>query len=134
MGDDGVGVFIARRLNRKHNMKHVVIADPHMLNISKVLNIFNPEKIIIFDAIDAGLNPGDIVFVNIKGIKPTLYTTHNIPIDLILKLSGLKIEVYILGIQISYSNICYGCTISSEVVKSARVLSDLIGQFFKSES
>jgi len=121
-GDDGIGVKITRDLKAllekrgsgSRRIKPIIVEDRVDL-IPKFLRGLNPDLIVIFDAMDFGGEIGEIRFVSLPEADKTI-STHNIPLDLMLKLAGITAPVYVLGIQIS--SIEFGKPINPEVLKA----------------
>ena len=121
-GDDGIGVKIARDLKAflekrgsRRRIKPIIVEDRVDL-IPKFLRGLNPDLIIIFDAMDFGGEIGEIRFVSLPEADETI-STHNIPLDLMLKLAGITAPAYVLGIQIS--SIEFGKPINPRVLKAS---------------
>jgi len=120
-GDDGIGVKITRDLKAllekrgsRRRIKPIIVEDRVDL-IPKFLRGLNPDLIIVFDAMDFGGEIGEIRFVSLPEADETI-STHNIPLDLMLKLAGITAPVYVLGIQIS--SIEFGKPINPRVLKA----------------
>jgi len=120
-GDDGIGVKITRDLKallEKHGsrkrIKPIIVEDRVDL-IPKFLKGLNPDLIIIFDAMDFGGEVGEIRLASLPEADKTI-STHNIPLDLMLKLAEITAPVYVLGIQIS--SIEFGKPINPRVLKA----------------
>ena len=61
MGDDGVGIEVARELKKTNLGDEVLVLERQMLDISLLLLSENACKLIVVDAIKAGRPPGTIV-------------------------------------------------------------------------
>jgi len=121
-GDDGIGVKITRDLKalleRRGNRKRIkpIIVEDRVDLIPKFLRGLNPDLIIVFDAMDFGGEIGEIRFVSLPEADETI-STHNIPLDLTLKLAGITAPAYVLGIQISSTE--FGKPINPRVLKAS---------------
>ena len=128
-GDDGVGVYIAEKLK---NLGHanIILAYSSLESYAYKLVELNSKTIVLIDAIEAGLEPGSIVFGDAKSIVNEIspVTTHTIPLPLIMKIveNELKRHVkwLIIGIQVRDTTI--GKPMSIEVIRSADILINVL--------
>jgi hydrogenase maturation protease len=102
-GDDAVGLTIASELRRtlgaipaKGFRIHMPTSAPERL-LSKLAG--TSEKILIFDAVEASKEPGEIVCASLAESKYGFFATHNIPIRLIPGLEARVDDVYLVGVQ-----------------------------------
>ncbi|MCD6509577.1 MAG: hydrogenase maturation protease [Thermoprotei archaeon] len=105
-GDDGVGAYVAEEL-LKRGVDNVLNAENAVENVLSIIAMKKPDVIILIDAIDGELEPGNVIFGTLEGISDKgcrLITTHNMPLTLMMEilkeLMGKMPRVYILGIQI----------------------------------
>jgi hydrogenase 3 maturation protease len=116
--DDGVGVYIAGKLGGKKVINAGVAPENFIGKIKQM----NPERIVIFDALDFGGKPGEIKIVDARKTEGLKISTHSLPLSFFCKLFE-NIEIYLVGIQ-PRSNEFGG--MSREVMNSARVLVKLL--------
>jgi hydrogenase 3 maturation protease len=114
-GDDGVGVYIASRLNGKNVINAGVAPENFVGKIKRM----RPERIVIFDALDFGGRPGDVRIVDARKTEGLKVSTHSLPLSFFSKLFG-KTEIYVVGIQPKSNE--FGSKMSREVKKSAEEL------------
>ncbi len=102
-GDDGVGLEVARALRRDlgaHPRPGVWIHPP----------AFSPERLLskvssdggrltIFDAVEASMAPGALVFAHLSDTKYGFFATHNLPMRLIPGLAANLDSACVLGVQ-----------------------------------
>lgn len=102
MGDDGAGPLLAELCKATPQGDWVVI-DGGTAPENDVVAIRErrPERLLIVDATDMGLNPGEIRLVNPDDIAEMfMMTTHNMPLNyLVDQLKDDIGEVIFLGIQ-----------------------------------
>ena len=126
MQDDGVGIYIAE--NVKPDLeKEIFICGP---DVFKILNaITNHKRIILLDAVDAGLTPGTIICLKESGLfkfNNLSRSSHQISMLEALKLMRQTreelsdVEIFFIGVQIEESVL--NKPLSKEVRKSADVL------------
>ena len=102
MGDDGAGPLLAQMCAENPQGNWQVIDGGSAPEIDVVsIRELKPSRLLIVDATDMGLNPGDIRVVDPDDIAEMfLMTTHNMPLNyLIDQLKEDTGEVIFLGIQ-----------------------------------
>lgn len=94
--DDGVGVYIARKISQGNGIGSLVV-EMGIENYIGKINTIDPDILIIIDACDFGRKPGFVRLAMVSDMKETTTNTHNISL---VKLSDFfNMPVYILGIQ-----------------------------------
>jgi len=99
--DDGVGLYIARKINTCK--KNVIILDagnkPESI-IDKVIQT-KPGKVIIIDAANFGGMAGEIRLIEKNDIADTSLSTHSFPLNIIARIieEDTGADVSFLGIQ-----------------------------------
>lgn len=97
-GDDALGPYIARKL-KKLNID-VIDCETNPENYTSVIKQINPKKLIIIDAAEMGLDPGEIRIVPKEKIGIMTISTHGIPISLLMNYLEKYIkEVILIAIQ-----------------------------------
>ena len=56
-------------------------------------------KIVIFDAVEASREPGEVVFCSLSDTKYGFFATHNVPIRMIPGLAAREREICLVGVQ-----------------------------------
>lgn len=102
MGDDGAGPLLAEKLQQQPINRWLVIdggSAPE--NVVHQIRQLKPEKLLIVDATEMGLTPGEIRFVDIDLIAEMfLMNTHNMPLTFLVDQLKEDIPViHFLGIQ-----------------------------------
>lgn len=121
-GDDAVGPFIADNLKDDFT---VIDAGVVPENYTSVVKKHSPKNLIIIDAVDMNLNPGDIRVVPKDKIGKMHISTHGIPISVFVGYLEQYIKkVTIIGIQPKNMS----GKLTDVVKKSAENLIDLIKQ------
>jgi hydrogenase 3 maturation protease len=96
-GDDAVGPYIAERL--KHDFT-VLDCGTIPENYTSVVKKHNPDNVLIIDAVDMGLSPGEIRIVPKDKIGVMHISTHGIPISVLIGyLENYVKNIIIIGIQ-----------------------------------
>ncbi|MCL2897348.1 hydrogenase maturation peptidase HycI [Brenneria tiliae] len=102
MGDDGAGPLLAERMTQNPVAGWSVIdggAIPE--NAAHTLRALRPRRLLVVDASDMGLAPGEIRIVDPARIaEDLLMNTHNLPLNFLIdQLKDDIPEVIIIGIQ-----------------------------------
>ena len=97
-GDDAVGPLVADLL--KKEKIEVVDCGTTPENYTSVVKKINPEMLIIVDAADIGLKPGEIRIVPKEKIGVMTISTHGIPLSILMNYLEQTIKkVVLIGIQ-----------------------------------
>jgi len=96
-GDDAVGPYIAKKL--KDNFT-VLDCETNPENYTSIVKKQNPDKLIIIDAVDMGLRPGEIRKVPKEKIGVMTISTHGIPVSVLIDYLERFIDnIILIGIQ-----------------------------------
>jgi len=138
-GDDGVGLYIAKRLacERLPENVEVVLCESEMdlLRLVGTLSVNKdgsadglPCHVIFLDAVEFGGREGEIAFLGSEEIKSRFpqVSTHKISLSAIAKYieANGKTSVWLIGIQVK--NIRMASGLSPEVKEAADVLTGLL--------
>lgn len=97
-GDDAVGPYIAGKL--KELNIDVIDSGTTPENYTSLVKQKNPKKLIIIDAVDMGLKPGEIRIVPKEKIGVMTISTHGIPTSILMNyLEKYVKKVILIGIQ-----------------------------------
>jgi hydrogenase maturation protease len=119
-GDDGVGLYVTGKLRKLTGPRprpgvriHVARA-----NAERELSKVDPgaARVLIFDAVDAKLPPGGVLFSPLEGSKFGYFATHNVPLKLIPSIASHTENVFIAGVQPSDTEFGEGL---SDVVRAS---------------
>jgi len=123
MGDDGVGPWLARRLQESPLAGWDVIdGQTTPENYLHEVRALEPERAVVVDAADAGMTPGEFYFLYEAAIDSLfIMTTHTLPLSfLIAALKEFVPEVRFIGIQPQIT--AFGYPMSTEVQQAAETL------------
>jgi len=115
--DDWIGCYATKILKRELKAKNIqfIIGGVSPEAYAEKIVRAKPTKVVILDAVDMGLKPGQIKLINIKQIKQALPNTHKpslrILIDYLRKTTDTTIKI--IGIQ--PKNVDLGEKMSKEV-------------------
>ena len=97
-GDDALGPYIARKL-KKLNID-VINSCTTPENYTSIVKKINPKKLILIDAADMGLKPGEIRIIPKEKIGVMTISTHGIPASVLMNyLEKYVKEIFLIGIQ-----------------------------------
>ena len=104
-GDDGFGYFVIKKLESLNLGENVEVIDAGAGGAYYLMGLIdeNVKKIIIVDAIDFNLKPGEIKIVDIDelpNLKKYSFDAHNVQLAPFLKELAKKIEIKIIGCQV----------------------------------
>ncbi|MGQ9620773.1 MAG: hydrogenase maturation protease [Bacteroidales bacterium] len=94
--DDGVGVYISRRIKESENISSLT-AEVSIENYIGKINSLKPDILVIIDCVDMGATPGTCKMLAVDEIWDFTFNTHNISLKKITEF--FNFPVYILGIQ-----------------------------------
>ena len=100
-GDDGIGPYVAEKLKKKKiSDMSIIDCGTNPENYTSVIKSIRPEKLIIIDAVEMNLKPGEIRLIKKERIGLMHISTHNIPISLLINyLEKYVGEIMFIGIQ-----------------------------------
>ena len=100
-GDDSLGPYIADKLI-KINDKNFLVIDCETVpeNYTSVIKNKKPENLIIIDAVEMGLNPGEIRIIPKEKIGVMHISTHGIPISVLINYIEKTVKnIIFIGVQ-----------------------------------
>lgn len=96
--DDAAGPVLADRIKAKApEWLNVFNCETVPENYLAPLGRISPETLIIVDAADMGIDPGEIRRMTLKDFSNVSFSTHGLPLDIMLE--GYNPAVIIIGIQ-----------------------------------
>jgi len=126
--DDGIGPWIIERLGDKNlSESHYFTIDAGTVpeNYASVIKRENPDTLIIIDAADMDLQPGEIRIISREKIPELSVSTHGMPLSIFLDyISDFVGKSIVIGIQPAVVE--FGEGITPIVTKSAGNIIDAI--------
>jgi hydrogenase 3 maturation protease len=116
MGDDAVGCRIGELLS-DIGVTDVVDCGTTPENYVGALRASPPPSLLIVDAADMGLRPGEVRRLSLGELNSASMSSHGIPMSLLLSPFEGCFEISALGIQPSESRL--GAPLSPEIEKTA---------------
>ena len=125
--DDAAGVLVARtliasRLFRDRESVLVMDAGHAPENRTSTLRRFEPDIVLLIDAVDMGESPGSIRWVDMDEIEGMSASTHSLPLSMLARYLNweLKCEVTLLGVQPKSNEV--GEIVSAEVLQAVNAI------------
>ncbi|PTD93996.1 hypothetical protein C9439_04655 [archaeon SCG-AAA382B04] len=98
-GDDGVGIFITKKIKKDYK---TIIGEKNPEKHLKKIKKEEPDLLFIIDSMDNNSPPGSVIFSEAKNIKKRSMSSHRMPIPVLVEILKDKLpnlEVYLIGIQ-----------------------------------
>jgi hydrogenase 3 maturation protease len=133
--DDAAGLLVAEELKKIKDLKlKVFLGSTAPENLTGEIIKYKPTHIIIIDSVDADQEPGFIALINPDEVGGVSFSSHMLPVKMIVDylLESLECEIIIIGIQPKI--LIFGETMSKEVKKSIKQISNVIQQILLPES
>ena len=97
-GDDSVGCFIADNFSQRGWLS--VNAGPVPGNFSGLINRERPELLLVVDAAEMKLEPGEIRRLKPEQADSVFYSTHSLPVsEFLARVKDSVKEIVLIGIQ-----------------------------------
>ena len=124
LGDDAVGCRVAELLRERGLQAVDCGTTPE--NHTAALRRNPPQGLLIVDAADMGLSPGECRKLSLSEWDSVMGSSHGIPLPLLLTDFANFMEITVLGIQPSVLRL--GAPLSEAVEKTAHQVADLIAK------
>ncbi|MEA3507566.1 MAG: hydrogenase maturation protease [Synergistota bacterium] len=99
-GDDAAGLVLAERLKERNIPDtNVFVCETVPENYITPLRESGAGKLIIIDAIDMKLPPGNTRTMGLKDVVSVSFSSHGLPLDLLLKPFEKELEIIVIAIQ-----------------------------------
>jgi len=122
-GDDGIGSIIAKSFHEDDWLSLDCGVVPE--NYTSIVKKNKPKLLVIIDAVEMDLNPGDIRIITPEKIAALHLTTHSMPLSFLINyLKNYVKKILFIGIQ--PKNIDFSQSINPEVLKSKQAVTKLL--------
>lgn len=130
-GDDAAGLIIADNLSRTcpdllKNRLYVIYGSTAPENFTGEIKKVKPTHLVIVDCADMGLEPGEVGIVDEDDIKGVSFSTHTLPISIIVNYLKQDIDFKALVIGIQPLDTDFGSEVSQKVLKACGLVTDAI--------
>jgi len=135
-GDDIAGIVIAGKIEKNKAVKNnpkvkVIYGYTAPENFTGEIKKFNPSHIILVDCADMGKSFGDVEIIEKEKILSTAFSTHSLPIKIMIDYikESINAETIVIGIQ--PENIKFGEKVSDSAKKAISKVSREIVKILK---
>lgn len=133
-GDDAIGSVIANELKKEVRGEHILVMDCGSApeNFTGKIKSFNPNHIVIIDAVKMGRDPGYVNRVEPEDIHGLLFSTHQVPLRMLIKYIQSELpetKVSFIGIEPKHTS--FGADMSEEVKQAMEELKTSLLGFLK---
>jgi len=127
-GDDGIGPYIADKLKKEKSGNFVVLdCGTVPENYTSIVKKYKPKNLIIIDATEMGLRPGEIRIIPKEKIGTMHISTHGIPISVLMTYLKSYVEnIVLIGIEPN--------ALSSKITKSVKKSGDKVLEIIKNKN
>ena len=123
-GDDAVGPYVADQLQEERDDFVILDCSTVPENYTSIVKRYKPKNLIIIDAVEMGLNPGEIRIIPKEKIGTMHISTHGIPISVLINYLEEYVEnILFIGIQPK--------TMSGEMTSSVKKSGDGLVEIIK---
>lgn len=99
-GDDGIGPYIAKRLKEDSSQDIVLDCGTIPENYTGVIKRQKPKTLILIDAAEMNLHPGEIRIIPREKLAKMHFSTHGIPLSVFIKYLEKDVpHIIFIGIQ-----------------------------------
>ncbi|MGQ1784957.1 MULTISPECIES: hydrogenase maturation protease [unclassified Saccharicrinis] len=120
--DDGVGVFISKRISSSRNINALTV-EVSIENYIGKINSLSPDILVLIDCVHFNRQPGYFELLDLDKIQDFTTNTHNISLKKIKELFHVPI-ILVLGIQ--PKTVDFGEEVSADVLQAANQILDMI--------
>lgn len=98
-GDDAIGPYVADKLESSENIA-VIDCGTVPENYTSIVKRYKPKQLVIVDAVEMNLTPGEMRIVPKEKIGRMHISTHGIPISVLMDYLEKYVEnIFFIGIQ-----------------------------------
>lgn len=131
-GDDAAGMLAAKEINGspgKYSKVKVFFGATVPENLTGEIKKYRPTHLIIIDSVDLGKKPGTICLLDSDKIEGISFSTHKLPIKVMVDclIKSINCKPIIIGIQ--PKSFDFDSDFSKEVIHSIKKLSAMLKLF-----
>lgn len=126
-GDDAAGLLVAEEL-QKHQIPNldILIGGTAPENLTGEIKRLKPSHLVIVDAAEMNEPPGTIKLVSPEEIGGFSFSTHSLPLKVMIDFIQRDWPCEVLIIAIQPANLSFGAQVSDAVRRAARQVRDLM--------
>ena len=138
-GDDGAGLLVAENLAKRceedkcgiNTRLQVIYGATAPENFTSEIKKFAPTYLVIVDAAEMGEKPGTARFIKREEVTGVTFSTHLLPLSVMLDYLGNSFEFKTIVIGIEPKDMGFDHKVSQEVALAVKTVSDAIYDFIK---
>jgi hydrogenase 3 maturation protease len=137
--DDRIGIEVMKELQNislsEHSQIKMINAGATPENFTRPIEDWNPNHLLILDAVEMGATPGEIDLIHMDDISNVTISTHKMSLTLLNKylVNRLNLEIKLLGIQIK--DVSFGGELSPELthvpLRTAQLLNSVLKEILQ---
>lgn len=135
MQDDAAGIFVTQNLIEKFgegNSKfRIYTGYTTPENFTKSITDFNPDHIIIVDAADLKIPPGNFSYIPVEAITDFSLGTHKLSLIMMIKFLKEAINPEFIVIAIQYKSVEFNAEMTKEVQTGVKKLTALLSEILE---
>jgi hydrogenase 3 maturation protease len=127
-GDDAVGLKVGEELKKLTTSPKLHILDGGTApeNMTGVIKRLKPSHLVIIDAAEMKKKPGEIRLIDYQTVGGYSFSSHTLPIKVMIDFLLADIDPQVLIIGIQPANIHFGAAMSPAVLASAESVAEAI--------
>lgn len=129
-GDDGVGPYICELIQDRVRAP-VLDVGSALENYLGPISRLQPEAILLLDAADLGMDPGDRAFLERDALACSGPSTHTVSVDFMLGMLDRDQQIRFRFLGIQPKRVRLGESLSAPVRASAIQIADVIGDLWE---
>jgi len=126
-GDDAAGTLIASRLAGLSGRAKAFVGDVAPENLTGEIKAFQPDLVLVFDAIDLGIRPGELRMFSGSEVTGVSFSTHMLPLRIIIEYLEQETEASVVLLAIQIESLEFMADISAAVNDTVDALVDKLG-------
>lgn len=126
--DDAAGVEVVRRLRARLSSPRVRLIEAGVVpeNFTADIVRFEPSHVVLIDATDIGLEPGEVALVDPKTIIGESISTHRLPLSIFIKYLRERVDTNIVFIGVQPTSRAMGGVMSERIRKAVDEVADTL--------
>ncbi|MBN1823933.1 MAG: hydrogenase maturation peptidase HycI [Endomicrobiales bacterium] len=127
-GDDVAGMLAAELISKKSKNRSlkVILGGTAPENFTGEIKKLSPSHLIMIDAADTGAKPGTISIIDSETVGGISFSTHMMPLKVMVDYIRESINCSVLIIGIQPKNIKFGAKVSREIKTSATQIAEAV--------
>ena len=137
--DDSAGMLVAKAISEKTKRSKklskcvkIFLGDTAPENLTGEIKRYEPSHLVLIDSCDLGKKPGSISIINPDLVAGVSFSTHQLPLKILIDYIQHSISCKVLIIGIQPKTLQYEKPLSKEVLKAVKELSTALFESIRS--